>query len=375
MIENENQFKMGLELFTGNVPIDDKVIEAYAHKHNRSGINALLVLYEEQHRKGYRLLREAAEQGHADAQYFVGRALLYGTGVTSDTREASRWFIRAANNGSALAQIQIGKWYLPSDVETARSWFKRAASQGSSEAMYQLGEIAAYADDRDEAIHWYRAAAQEGHTEAAYDLGCALSSEDPAESTEWFKKAAEQDHSEAMAFLGSAYLHGKGIEQDIDQAIVWLEKSVKADNKLGQFLLGSVYVDHGIEANLEKGIDLLRKSATAESSRSPGNKHAQKKLANTFMMAGMRAMVEHDDKNIEPLHREASEWFKLAVEQGDTGSMGKLAILYENGMGVEKDEDEAIRLYRRAAAEGDDFATRQLRQRIPIFKLSIACPS
>ena len=48
----------------------------------------------------------------------------------------------------------------------------------------------------------------------------------------------------------------------------------------------------------------------------------------------------------------AAEWFRKAADQGLAGSLTTLAQMYETGNGVEKDPDEAKRLYAKA---GFDF--------------------
>ena len=45
---------------------------------------------------------------------------------------------------------------------------------------------------------------------------------------------------------------------------------------------------------------------------------------------------------------EAVKWFRKAADQGLVGSMTTLAMLYEEGRIVEKDELEAKRLYKLA---------------------------
>ena len=47
------------------------------------------------------------------------------------------------------------------------------------------------------------------------------------------------------------------------------------------------------------------------------------------------------DKNPQ----EAVKWFKLAAEQGMVGSQTTLAMMYEEGKGVEKDPQEAKKWY------------------------------
>jgi hypothetical protein len=52
---------------------------------------------------------------------------------------------------------------------------------------------------------------------------------------------------------------------------------------------------------------------------------------------------------------EAAKWFRLAAEQGLAGSQATLATMYEKGVGVARDENEAARW--RARADKDAGAT------------------
>jgi TPR repeat protein len=47
----------------------------------------------------------------------------------------------------------------------------------------------------------------------------------------------------------------------------------------------------------------------------------------------------------------AVEWFRKAADQGLVGSLTTLAMMYEEGRGVEQDIDKANELYRAAGFE------------------------
>ena len=53
---------------------------------------------------------------------------------------------------------------------------------------------------------------------------------------------------------------------------------------------------------------------------------------------------------------EAVRWYRRAAEQGDAFAQNNLGYMYENGLGVQRDDAEAVRWYRRAAEQGDDIA-------------------
>ena len=60
---------------------------------------------------------------------------------------------------------------------------------------------------------------------------------------------------------------------------------------------------------------------------------------------------------------QALEWFNKAVEGGSTQALCNLAVMYQKGQGVEKDEAKVRELLDRAEAMGDPAAA-ELRERI-----------
>ena len=52
----------------------------------------------------------------------------------------------------------------------------------------------------------------------------------------------------------------------------------------------------------------------------------------------------------------------MAAEQGNADGQNILGAMYETGVGVEKNLDEAIRWYRMASAQGNGFAAKSLKR-------------
>lgn len=93
---------------------------------------------------GLDALRQAAEQGNASMQSFLGAMYSTGWGVPEDDTEAARWYRRAADQGDASAQRRLGIMYLsgrgvPEDDTEAVRWFRRAADQGDADGQFGLG--------------------------------------------------------------------------------------------------------------------------------------------------------------------------------------------------------------------------------------------
>jgi TPR repeat protein len=70
-----------------------------------------------------------AEQGSADAQFFLGTMHDKGEGVPPDAAEAVKWWRLAAEQGDSSAQFMVGSRYangtgVPQDYAEAVKWLK-----------------------------------------------------------------------------------------------------------------------------------------------------------------------------------------------------------------------------------------------------------
>ena len=67
-----------------------------------------------------------------------------GQGVPQDDSQAFVWYTKAAEQGFAKAQFNLGVMYdngqgIPQDDSQAVAWYKKAAEQGDASAQYNLG--------------------------------------------------------------------------------------------------------------------------------------------------------------------------------------------------------------------------------------------
>ena len=269
-------------------------------------------------------LRQAAEKGHAEAQYELGLCYMVGEGVAEDLKEAGRLFRLAGDQGLMEAQRELGRCFkygegVDLDGAEAVRWFRRAADQGDRWAQYWTGECyntgEGVEEDKAEAIHWFRLAANNGHTQAQYRLGrfydygtgVPMNKE---ESVRWYRKAADQGMPEAENSLGVAYAFGQGLPVDKAEGARWYRKAAEKGNAFAQYNLAMCY-DHG--------------NGVAE------------------------------DK------AEAMRWYRKAAEQGDEDAQYRLAIGYLRGTGVPRDEGEALRWLRMAEESGSGRAANYLK--------------
>lgn len=105
--------------------------------------------------------------------------------------------------GEAVSKNLSGK-VLDNDPELAAGWFYRAAEQGYADAQFNLGLM--------------------------YANGEGVS-QDMEQAAELFKKAAEQGHVDAQNNLGAMYFTGEGVARDEKKAIEWFEKAAAQGNQ------------------------------------------------------------------------------------------------------------------------------------------------
>jgi TPR repeat protein len=84
--------------------------------------------------------------------------------------------------------------------------------------MYNKGQ--GVPQDFAEAAEWYRRAAEQGHADAQFNLGFLYVNgqgipQNYAESSEWYRRAAEQGYADAQYNLGAMYAKGQGVSRDL----------------------------------------------------------------------------------------------------------------------------------------------------------------
>lgn len=84
--------------------------------------------------------RPLAEQGDPDAQFNLGQAYKLGRGVPADLNLARSWYEKAAQQGHAQAQANLGLILFQDGARAqAMPWIRKAADQGDPRAQYVLG--------------------------------------------------------------------------------------------------------------------------------------------------------------------------------------------------------------------------------------------
>ena len=145
------------------------------------------------------VLREAAEGGHAEAQFMLAQRYREADGTRADPHAAFRWYQASAEQGYPPALMFVGVCYahgigVECDLAAAVEYYRRAANSGLPLAMGLLGDC--------------------------YEKGTGIDP-DAARAVQWYRQAAELGERGAQAQLGECYEFGRGVPRDHAEALRW----------------------------------------------------------------------------------------------------------------------------------------------------------
>ena len=233
-------------------------------------------------------------------------------------------------------QYKLARSYLygskkvPQDFQEAMRLFCQEAEQGNALAMYDLGRM--WADgfgveaDPDAAKEWYRKA-----------LDAFLSAE---------KKLPERKKTYLQYRIGKMYLAGLGTEQDYETAALWLERAAEKSHKCAQYTLAGLYAKgQGVEKDLKHAFELYHASAIQ------GNPYASYEMAKMFRDGtGTKKSAGQAEEHFQ----DAFSGFQVLEEQShDDKLQYRLGQMLYQGIGTERDEEEAVRYWQQAAKLGN----------------------
>ena len=240
-----------------------------------------------------KFLKEAADLGHADALFFLG--------------------MNAVENGN---------------LEQARAYADSAIELGNMAGKYILAEIS-----EQEYL---------GDSEELYKSGFKA-----------LKEKVEQGDLHYSNVLGYAYRFGIGTKKDIEQAIKVFTPSAEQGNAMSLGHLSELYLE---QDKIEKAKPLMLKAAEKNNSKAQLNlsfidDDTEKSLywlnraaENNEISAIMNLAYYYHDKDI----KKAASYYQKAADLDDDQAVVELSYLYENGEGVEKNDEKAVELLDKA---------------------------
>jgi len=304
--------------------------------------------------------QKAATQGDSYAQFRLGGMYHYGEGVEQNLKNCAFWYQKAADHGDSNAQNNLGYMFLngigvEQSYMKALALYQKSADQGNAYAQNNLGE--AYVSgkgiiqDSSKAVEWFSKAAAQDLSGGQLNLGwyymngfgnLSESEIDYTKSIYWNQKAADNGNSEGFNNLGWLYQNGFGVGKDLIKSAELYQSAISLGIKNG---VDKERIDEA-KSRLSKVNSLIKANAAQEQQDETIDAEAQIKLANEF----------YSKKN----YKEAIVWYRKAADQGNIAGQYNLGILYEKGLGVKTDLDQAISWYQIAANQNDKDAVTHL---------------
>ncbi len=260
----------------------------------------------------FHLIRKAADQGVAEAQFWMGIGCSNPSYGSLDLQKSMEWFEKAADQGHALSQYHAAYNY----------YFGKSVSC-----------------DYKKAFRLFETLRKNGTGDSIERYACVL------------------------YYLGCCYYDGKGTKRDIWQALgLWREA---ADTQFGhqwaEEHLGECYfLGKHIEQNYAEAVRLFRKASeknTAFNQNRQGNASAQNLLGICYC----------NGLGVERNYSEAARYFQKAADQNLTDAMFNLAMLYKDGKGVSKNKKMAQEYLKKAADMGHKEAAKELKASEKLF--------
>ena len=201
---------------------------------------------------------KAANLGSAHAQLWIGNFYSRGLGVEQNQTEAAKWYHEAAAQGNADALVNLALLYkngtgVEKNIDKAIELDLQAIQMGSALAAGNLGSLYEFASDEHQsyplARKYYEVAISLGTTQylvynnlaSIYDNGRGTSV-DYAKAEAYYLKAielgskqAKQNYAVFANNRGVAYADGKGVAKDYAKAEAYYLKAIKYGNQQARY--------------------------------------------------------------------------------------------------------------------------------------------
>lgn len=357
---------------------------------------------------------KAAKAGNVYALGNLGLCYQMGHGVEKDSVRSQELYLKAikdgntalidkhtklAENANVFSNVLMAKCYkegngVTKNLQKAAQYFETAAKLGSVESMQEGGMCYMNSRQESKAFPLFKLGAEKKNIVCTYWTGKMLIdgngvTKDATQGVSYLLNAAEGGFANAQYQLGNCYMEGNGVAQDAGEAVSWYKKAVSNGVIGAKWQLAECYrTGNGSNMNFDEAIGLYAE-AVANGYTKSFKKLLEEETVKTSVfysyLQGLKQMEIAQDyvaaaktfKNIEKVkHVEGAvmgavllgtknnpksnvkKAFKMLEKQNGLSAYADyyLATFYENGIGIEKDEDKAITLYKKSAEKGCSWA-------------------
>lgn len=215
----------------------------------------------------------AAQQGHIPS--FKNLYISTYKGQNGVPKDINRAFMYAEN---LKDKVQIPSYLcdtIGGDYETVKNytkmveWYERGVAAGGSSSINNLGfsylNGTGVAKNYDKAFELFTMGKDKGEPYSAYNLGrCYFfgwgCKEDKSQAFKLFKIAANANHKAAQAYLAQYYYEGlAGVPADYAECRRWAQRSAGNGYYMGKYYLGKCYLyGNGVLANYEMALRMFK---------------------------------------------------------------------------------------------------------------------
>ncbi len=155
----------------------------------------------------------------------------------------------------------------------------------------------------------------------------------------------------AMVELGKAYWGGNGVAKDVEKGRGWLEHAADKGSVEAEMLLGAAYLSG---TNLAKNRELAAKYLLQVAQQ----QHVEDGLKSRHALAQYWiAMMYEQGAGVEKSHEKAIQFLQMAASNGNYPAQYDLGSLYNEGTGgMKMDKVRACDLFEKAAEQGHVMA-------------------
>ncbi|KAI8805025.1 hypothetical protein BJ742DRAFT_821551 [Cladochytrium replicatum] len=308
-------------------------------------------------KEAVRLFRQAAFENHPRAQYELGKLHVVGAeGLARSPPTAVKYLEKAASQGLSDAEFELGRILLwgedyPRDPLVGIKMLGRASVKGHTGARVALAE-------------W--------HLDSAASADARKKQADIDEAIRLLRLSSEDGNGKALTMLGKAYLNGQGVPKYPLIAVKYFERAAAANHKEGQFMLGECYrLGDGVPKDPITALKLYQKAGEGPNAHPGavlqlGNHHAKGigvpsdpskavqyyKKAETENMASATynlGICHRDGVGVRRELTVALEYFERAARQGHLGASYEAGRCYLLGEGCTTNLTKAAEYFRQAA--------------------------
>lgn len=227
-----------------------------------------------------------------------------------------------------------------SSYKTAISYYIAASEMNYAPAKAKLK--AWNIENSKDLVTLYFKASEENDKVAQFELGKLYNGGkrlllNKESATNWYEKSAKQGYADGQGELCRAYYNGEGKTKSMDKALEWAEKAANQGNAAGQNILGIFYET---KKDYKTAVEWFKKAA------SQGYDKALMRLARLY----------REGKGVEKNEKEAAKLIEMAANQGNPDAQFVIGICYQKGEGVNKDTQKAEEWLLKSANNGHEGA-------------------